>query len=499
MRLLHRFSQWFHRIFGLGLTLFLVWMVLTGILLNHPRWIAPLTVPSFLIPGPYHGHQWNLGMMRHGVAGSAEGEWFFGGLRGIWRTQDGGQSWHSAHRGLDKALFYRKTNHLWRDSLSGRLLAATDGGAFVWLEEHQSWRRVFSGAHPKERCVRWLRNEEGLVLVTSDGFYRLGEDFLVGEPLTPTRPVPDRSLIELTFALHDGSLLGLTGRLLVDAVGLCLIFLTLGAFLTWSHRKVRQKWGRFLFRIKTYSWLFRWHRKMGWWLLPFLFVLAVTGALLRPPLLVLLANGSVPASWRLWRQDNPWKGTIKNACLLADGATLLVEADGFWQGRLAQGAAFQPVEDPGPVFVMGTTVLEVVEDSLWIGSFSGVMVKEGQEFKDLLTNERFTERSRFRPQPHLVTGLWRQEDGGLVVATQHQGLLRVPGGEPVLVAMPEALSDQPVMPLWDYCFEWHNGRIFSFVLGSFSKWLVPLAALLFVGMVLTGLVDEWVLRRPKGR
>jgi hypothetical protein len=212
-----------------------------------------------------------------------------------------------------------------------------------------------------------------------------------------------------------------------------------------------------------------------------------------------LANGSVPASWRLWRQDNPWKGTIKNACLLADGATLLVEADGFWQGRLAQGAAFQPVEDPGPVFVMGTTVLEVVEDSLWIGSFSGVMVKEGQEFKDLLTNERFTERSRFRPQPHLVTGLWRQEDGGLVVATQHQGLLRVPGGEPVLVAMPEALSDQPVMPLWDYCFEWHNGRIFSFVLGSFSKWLVPLAALLFVGMVLTGLVDEWVLRRPKGR
>ena len=67
MKWLFRTSKWIHKYLGLLLILFIGWMSVSGILMNHPDWISGLSVPRWLVPPQYRIHNWSRGALRVGV------------------------------------------------------------------------------------------------------------------------------------------------------------------------------------------------------------------------------------------------------------------------------------------------------------------------------------------------------------------------------------------------------------------------------------------------
>jgi hypothetical protein len=52
--IIFKISKWLHKYIGLALILFLMWMSLSGVLMNHPDLIAGIYVPRLLVPLQYH-------------------------------------------------------------------------------------------------------------------------------------------------------------------------------------------------------------------------------------------------------------------------------------------------------------------------------------------------------------------------------------------------------------------------------------------------------------
>ncbi len=107
-----------------------------------------------------------------------------------------------------------------------------------------------------------------------------------------------------------------------------------------------------------------------------------------------------------------------------------------------------------------------------------------------------------RPGPHLVTGFLRLPGGSAVISTHHQGLLALDGSPArELLPMPALDTANTAMPLWNYLFELHNGRIFRDVIGGWYALIVPLGGFCLVLLTVTGVWDwilpRWRRRRPK--
>ncbi|RMD88652.1 MAG: hypothetical protein D6813_11760, partial [Calditrichaeota bacterium] len=127
---LYRKSRWLHKILGLILIPFLIWMSISGIILNHPRLTASINVPAWLIPGEYDVKNWN----RSSIIGSVhtkDGRLFIYGKKGVWQVTPEKKVKYLGE-GFPRAALYKKTNHLVlipleQDTL---LLAATDGGLY---------------------------------------------------------------------------------------------------------------------------------------------------------------------------------------------------------------------------------------------------------------------------------------------------------------------------------------------------------------------------------
>jgi len=174
---------------------------------------------------------------------------------------------------------------------------------------------------------------------------------------------------------------------------------------------------------------------------------------------------------------------------------LISAADGIWSGPLDGSASFKKIQPPVPIFVMGATVMECQSDGHYLlGSFNGLYEFDPKTNTavDVFTQRAPTEISNVKPAGYMVTGVIATPNGQQYLATHEQGLLTLPDLEsPSLFSMPVDVSIQYRMPLWNYLFEIHNGRFFRGLLGEFYILLVPLGALSFILITLSGVLD-WI-------
>ena len=132
--------------------------------------------------------------------------------------------------------------------------------------------------------------------------------------------------------LHDGAILGLPGKLLVDAAGLSLAFLSLSGALVWAVVRFRRrlKGKRRVFRASRFC--RKWHLRLGIWSVFLLFLITLTGTLVRPPFLPWLYR-HVGKKVDLPLPGTPWENRISRAAIIEgpDGGKqfLLVTPDGF--------------------------------------------------------------------------------------------------------------------------------------------------------------------------
>jgi len=333
--------------------------------------------------------------------------------------------------------------------------------------------------------------------------------------------------VDLFFELHDGSIWGLPGRLLFDAAGLALFFLSASGLYIWYYprrARRRKRRGAAGGSGRAYRLLRRQHLRWGSIAAVCLLASGGTGLFMRPPLLALIAGRSLdPGHYPGPLTDNPWEDRIHNAVYDGRRDRLILAADGFWQGPQDFSRPFEELEIDAPLFVMGATVFEAdAAGDLLQGSFSGLfrVGPAGGPAVDLVSRDEKAPRSSVRPGEFMVTGYFRTPEGACYVNTHEQGLLRladgaqrsaeirpatltleasVPPSSPDIrrFSMPAEMAAGYRMPLWNYLFELHNGRFFKGLLGGFHMLVIPLGALLYGLLTLSGMASRLLKRRRR--
>ncbi len=520
-RIVFNKSKWLHKYIGLGIILFLMWMSISGILLNHPDLIANVSVPGWLVPEQYHIKNWNRSSLVSLVYSKRDVNLVFaGGKQGVWRSVDGGKTFSRYEQNFPQSLYYKKTRHLFlqEDRAPYYLLAATDGGLYANDLQSGLWRPVKLGS--EREAVKKILLVKGKVLVFTESNVYLS-------PMNPLRfrkvalPIVtvERtvSLVDLFFHLHDGRVWGLPGKLLFDMAGLIIFFLSLSAFYIWyfpkklRRRRNRQRLKSSKEKTRLFQVMFKYHLKLGIWAAAILLIIGTTAFFMRPPFLAIIADGSIPASWYpgLLAQ-NPWEGKIHNALYDAVEDKIIINAsDGNWIASADFSQPFNRYNLKAPLFVMGATVFDAYGTGGYlIGSFNGLyhLERATGHAVNMQSGKIAKEWSNVRPAEYMVTGYFKTPAGEEFITAHQQGLIALSDafGKDGF-RMPAELAENASMPLWNYMFEIHNGRFFKGIIGQWYILIAPLGALLFVLISLTGIYDWLFLkvfskkRRPDPR
>lgn len=501
------FLRRLHRWTGVALVLYFASMAVSGILLNHPSWIAGLDVPRSWLPGSYAFRDWNRNALRGAVNGPG-GELYLFGEAGVWRWRPGQGPPAPLRQGFEPSVYYRDTRGAAvLEAPLPALVAGTRRGLYrLALDGTDRWQRVaLGGPGASQDVVDVLPSAGGLVVVTRDRVYRSGPLApLVFSDVTPARgdeAVLRVPLFRLVFQAHSGETWGIPGRLAVDATGVALLFFSLsGAWFWWRKRRsaLAAGAGGRLARSGL-----RWHVRLGLYgAAPLLFV-TLTGLLQRPPFLLAVAFASYPKSAHPGPSDpNPWHDSLRKALHDPDrGVVLLATSDGFYEGPEDFSVPFRPAPGGPPLSVMGATVLRRHgAGEVWVGSMSGLYAwdRATGAVTDAFTGLPPPASARGPVGDHMVVGALDLPGGEVLAADYDAGLVDL-GGRPAgdRLPMPEELAQGGRISLWHALFELHNGRILGFALGWWVWLVVPLGGLAVLAEVASGAALRWASAAKK--
>jgi hypothetical protein len=501
-----KISKAIHKYLGLVLVLYLMWMSLTGILLNHPQLISGISVPQFLVPKSYHIKDWHRGALKSVIYADSTTAFAFG-KQGIFKTNDSGKSFHYFMKGeFPVSAYNRKTSDLFLNN--EKLIASTKKGFYISDINNGNWVKLATLAKVYD-AIKVVKTNKYLIAVSSSNIYRAidnGEYQFKLLETSRTEKSNSISLIEFFFMLHDGTIWGFPGKLLWDGFALILFFLSLSAIYIWFlpkkwKRKKNNGKPRKLKERKLFKFFYKYHLKLGIWVVTFLIIIVGTGMFIHPPLIVAIMGGSIPKQYvPTVIGNNPWKKKIRN--ILYDKARnkLLIDADGLWEVDDEMTTSFTRSPIRAQIFAMGATVFESANDSsLLIGSFGGLHKFEtvNSEAKNILPIDPNAKKSRSGLGQFMVTGYFETPQGEKFFNTHRKGLLNIDGTKNTKkFLMPSFIVEDYRMSLWNYAFEIHNGRMFKSLVGFFYLFVNPLLGLLTIIMLLTGVFD-WLYRKIK--
>ncbi|NME66907.1 PepSY domain-containing protein [Flammeovirga aprica] len=489
-----------HKYIGLFLSIILVWMSVSGILLNHPDLIATFSIPKAYFPDEYIPENWNRGGIQD-IVYVGQDTIIIGGKQGVWKSNDSGKSFQSLmHNGFPEAIYYQKVNDLYYDTLQSEIYVATFGGIYKLDLSNNQWTAITTPNQYPEKFVKVINVKGQLYAVSQSHIYSIQANQLEVYPIFK-KEHNEVDMIQFTFALHSGWLWGTPGRLFYDFLSLILIFLSLTSLYITFFKK---KKATHSISKKIKQFIITYHTKIGVWTFLFLLIIGGTGMFMRPPLIVALYNGKVPSSIIPDRfLENEWYHTIRNA--LYDPQTdriILDTTEGIFAGKSDGESAFEKQDWKVNIFVMGATVFEPLGDKHFlVGSFYGLYdYKEGENFStDALTHEKVPFYQRIqKPGDFMTVAAFTSPKGEKYISAYSQGLLAItPPQEDTFYHFPKVIQEEYKLPLWNYMFELHNGRLFQFIFDKYSILLIPVLGLLFNILLVTGLYEYLYRKRKK--
>lgn len=492
-------SRKIHKYLGLFLLLFLTWMAISGIILNHPKMIKNASVSKSIVPKSYHPNNWNRSSMKGVVSVENLGNVIYGN-QGVYLEHNGKITSQMSGE-FPQSARGKRTNHLVYDKPHSQLWAATNDGLFSANISDMVWNRyhIISENSP---ILKILKHNDSTILV-GDSFVLVAESTNKLFHYSEMDRLDDDSttLIEVFFKLHSGSIFGMPGIILWDIAGLVLVFLSVSAFYIWFYPK---RWKRRAKKNKSIkdsekknrSFFLRFHKKLGWYFALILLIIVGTGIFMRPPLIVALLDKEVPKLSKLINH-NPWHHKIRNAMFDVKTNQLILDCkDGFWRGNPYDNNSFERFDVEVDLFAMGATVLENTLDGHWvIGSFGNLDVYDPISMKSESVLVEEEDKSSARPAATMVTA-YVNFNGIPYVLGHNKGLCNAQTQQPVTdIPMPDEIRENYRMPLWNFMFELHNGRLFRGAIGSLYILVVPLGGLLSLLVLLSGIFDFWWSRR----
>ncbi len=488
-------------------------MSISGILLNHPEIIEDISVWQWMLPDEYELVNWNRSsIIQAEYSTQTSNLAYFGGHEGVVMTTDGGYSFKDLNiNGYPSSAYAKKTKTiaLYQDINSEILFAGNYDGLYQFDNESTRWSKLnLPGS--ETRVMKLIKYKDSLIVATDSEIFigKVSNNDMKFKKLELARidENPSMTLIELFFQLHSGEIWGLPGKLIFDVAALILLFLSVSGLYLWLSPKYRRfKENRHWKRASNHTgWFFKYHLKLGIWSFVILLIFAVTGLFMRPPLIGELIDGEialkyVPAS----NPTNQWKHRIRNANYDAATDRVVIDTkDGYWVSDAGLYGKYSKQYSPVPIFAMGATVLENDDQgNMLVGSFAGLYrVTRSGQYAENVIDEDAPIVSAVRAGANLVTGYFKEPDGTEYVTTHFGGLINVenPYAKSKKFKMPNFLKENYSMSLWNYLFELHNGRIFQAFLGDFYILIIPLSALIFILVIVTGVFD-WCYIKLKHR
>ncbi len=512
------FKKW-HKWPALVLSLFILLFAASGIVLNHRYWFSHVDVSRNLLPAQYRYQNWNLAAVKGSMAISPDSVLLFGNI-GVWLTDKDYRWFKDFNKGFPKGNDNRKVSSLCMTP-AGDLYAGTLFGLYRFQKGEKAWIRIDLPV-PEERVVKVMVAEGSLWVMTRSNLMKRPVDKRAGpfQRIQVPKGEDDDGgvgLFRTLWVIHSGEIYGQAGRLLVDFVALVFVFLTVTGliyFITpWMLKRLRQKIKKRWVSVNRFS--LRWHNITGSWLILLLFLTALTGMFLRPPLLISIATARVaPIPFSMLDDPNPWNDRFRDLIYDPDHkAYILATSEGIYHTEDHFHGILQKFTEQPPVSVMGITVLQKhPSGGFLVGSFSGMFLwKPDQGFTlDYLTGQR-VDPARFEGRPFAsigVSGFLRKSDGQEVIfdyangamvsslpADTHHNGTEVPSFAPMSA---EVLENNP-MSLWNVALEFHTCRIYGAAIGDFYILLIPLLGLGILFVLVTGFFSWYLGRKKKMR
>jgi hypothetical protein len=500
------FSRTIHKYLGLILGLYLLAMGASGLLLNHPEWIRAFDIPQALVPADYTYRNWNRMLIRGGTI-TSDSTWYLAGKLGIARSTDQGRSFSILDEGFPASAYDRDTADLIilnEGSADHTLLAATRSGLYQ-KQGNSPWVKVgLPGAPSFPRMVALVKTDDRIVAFSETAAWQAdtktlnftSAELAVAEE-DSTAQVP---LFRVLHDIHNGAILGRPGKILLDISGIILVVLAVSGvviwFVPWRNRQfptLRHPPGTF------FRWCWKYHLKLGIWMVLILMILAGSGIFLRPPLLLATLAHSLDADNPLLRftaSSGRFGGKIQAATSSNNGTMVISTQNSLWHGPAHLDGPFQRLKLAIPIHGMGVTVLEGMADNqLLVGSFSGLFIVEDNSARIWRLRRPGLQESTPYQSNDLVSGVVMAGKEPHVRLDYHDGMLPMTTGQRSLPTMPGEIAAAAPMSLWHYLFEFHNGRIFEPWLGPWYLLIIPISGTILLLLCLSGAYDWWYRRK----
>lgn len=494
-----------HKWPGILLAIFLILFSLSGIVMNHRNWFSALDVSRNLLPPGYQLKNWNLAAVK-GAKEITPTDYVLFGNVGVWLTNDSLNRFIDLNKGFPKGIDNRKIEAMLLTS-KGELLAGTLFGMYRY--DGNNWTKVLL-PEPNIRITD-LTEANGEILILTRSHLITTRNLSEFKTVTLPASLNDDnkvSLFRTLWTLHSGELFGYWGKIIVDMLGLGLIFLSITGILHWlfpkwiKHRKkkntaVEKPRKAMIKNLKL-------HNKAGYFMVGFLIISAITGMFLRPPLLIAIASTKVDKiPFTVLDNPNMWHDKLRRIIYLEDKSSYVIStSDGFFAfDDLFTKPASRILPQP-PVSVMGCTVLEKHPDkdqTLLVGSFSGLYDwnYETETITNTITTQPYVESKRTGSplSANMISGYIKTSRSEFIV-DYNQGVKSLSKNQPSPI-MPAGIAESTPLSLWNVALEIHTGRIFEHLLGTFYILYIPLTGLTLLMVLLSGFFVWWLAHRKK--
>lgn len=499
---LYKFFKKYHKWLGVFLSLFFFFFALSGIILNHRAIFSRVDVSRSWLPGEYRYSNWNNAAVRGAKPYGTDSLMVFGNI-GVWLTDSEHTLFVDYNQGFPKGIDNKKIADI-HITQSGETFAATLFG--LYRRTGDKWIKVDLPIEEERIVALEERGDTLLAMSRSEVLLALASDsysnFSVVSIKSPVGAEKRVSLFKTIWFIHSGKIWGTTGKLIVDLGGIAMILLSLtGLFYFFAPNVLRRMKTRQLLRSRVKRvnlWSYKWHLNVGIAAALILLLVTVTGMFLRPPLLIPIASISVkPIKGTTLTDTNYWSDNLRDIHFDSiRNFYLLATADGIYalSPDLLEPPvkfAFQP-----PISVMGINVLWQEDYHYVVGSFSGLYKWNPFEhfLSEYLSGDRVEPHSTLRsPFGALaIAGGVNFGEGESLFFEYNTGAF-MPKGQRQLPTMPQEIFEKSGMSLWNLALEVHTWRILKFMISDFYILIVPLAGILGLVIVITG-IAMWIMR-----
>ena len=291
----HKYRK-IHKWLGLVLGIYLIYMSITGILINHKDLTTGINISSRWLPDELKIDKWESGSLKSIVI--EDKNIYIGGKQGVYFSNDNGKRFVELKEGYPKNLYKKHTNKIAR--FLGKTIAINYDG--LYIHNGKKWQKKELDKELKDLGVF----NNSLYILTKDSFY-VTKDLINYKIIVPKIPQDKEmisSLAMFMFMIHNGSIGGFWGKIFIDIVATVLIIVIITGFYVWffaknfkhiKDPKVRKTYAN---SIKPYlKFSHEKHNKLGIYGVVFFLAISISGVFIASPIIFITDEVHLKQFW----------------------------------------------------------------------------------------------------------------------------------------------------------------------------------------------------------